>query len=80
MWNGVEPSCPQDCPSEVVHDGLIYSCEDAALQVLMYVCVCVRRQVEILPSYSIQNVPECSIMLQNVAECCRMFQNNNVVL
>ena len=42
-----------------------FSCEDAAQQVLMSsVRVCVP-QVEILPSYSTQNVPEC---MQNVPE------------
>ena len=45
----------------------IFSCEDTALQVLMYVYLCVCRQVEILPYNSIQNF----------AECCRMFKNNN---
>ena len=45
--------------------GIIFGCEDTALQVLMSVCLCVPH-VEILPSYSIQ----CnSVLFQNVPEC-----------
>merc|ERR1711860_347268 len=55
----------------------IFSCEDAALQVLMLVCVCpcVRGQPENLPSYIFLKHTECSRMFQNVPECSRMFQN-----
>ena len=57
---------------------VIFSCEDAAQQVLMYVCLSVRVSVINLKInlstsfYNIQNVPECSRMFQNA---CRMFQN-----
>ena len=55
-----------------------FGCKDAAQQVLMSVCPCVRHQVEILPSYSIQcnsvQFHECSRMFKNVLECLRMFQ------
>jgi len=39
------------------------------LSVCLSVCLSVRQQVEILPCYSTQNVPEC---MQNVPECSRM--------
>ena len=42
----------------------VFSCEDAAQQVLMYVCVSVDK-VENVP----QNVPEC---MQNVTKSYRM--------
>ena len=48
---------------------VLFSCEGAALEVLMYVCpsVClsVRVQVEIL---ALLRVPECSRMFQNIPE------------
>ena len=48
----------------------IFSCEDAAQQVLIYVCVCVSvDKVENVPQNvqeCIQNVPEC---IPNVPEC-----------
>ena len=57
---------------------MLFSCEDAAQQVLMYVCLSVCVSVVNLKIYhstsfyNIQNVPECSRMH---AECSRMFQN-----
>ena len=67
----------------------LFSCEDAALQVLMSVCPCVCRQPENLPFYILIQHTECSRMFQNVPECMqkvskcsrmhsewfRMFQN-----
>ena len=54
----------------------IFSCEDAAQQVLMSVCLYVRHQVEILLQNLTKNVPECSRkcirMYQNVLECSSM--------
>ena len=50
----------------------IFSCEGAALEVLMSVCLSVRPQVEIL---KFQKVPEGSRRFQKVPECSRMFQN-----
>ena len=46
----------------IKQDGSIFSCEDAAQQVLMSVCVSV---VDIVENKQ-QNVPEC---MQNVSEC-----------
>ena len=43
------------------------------------VCVHSVNEVEILPSDSIQNGPECFRMFKNVPECSRMLQNNNAV-
>jgi len=56
---------------------IIFSCEDAVQQVLMYVCpsVCPSPKLKffhIVQSVQFQNVPECSRMH---AECSRMFQN-----
>ena len=70
----------------------VFSCEGAALEVLMYVClsVClsVTGQVEILKVSSFQKVPEgyrmfqrvteCSKMFQNIPECSRIFQNSRI--
>ena len=66
--------------------GGVFGCEDAAQQVLMYVCLSVCGQSGNMPSYTLLQYPEC---MQNVrewsrmnAECarifqtaCRMFQN-----
>ena len=54
----------------------LFSCEDAAQQVLMSsvclsVCVCESR-IEVLSHYAIFTVPECPGLFQNA---CRMFQN-----
>ena len=61
---------------------VLFSCKDAALQVLMSVCVCVS-QGEILPSYSIQgnsriikDAQGCSRMFQNVPECMQIHVQN----
>ena len=60
---------------------LIFSCEDAAKQVLMSsvcVCVCPSPKLKFFQE-CIQNSfkmhSECSRMFQNVPECSRMFQN-----
>merc|ERR1711911_297238 len=58
----------------------IFSCEDAAQQVLMSsvrlsVCVCVCGQPENLPYYILLQHPGCSRMFQNVPECSKMFQD-----
>ena len=68
----------------------VFSCEDAALQVLMSVCVCVCGQFTFGPFQNIpfwtvpeflecsrmcQTIRECSGPFQNVPECVRMFQN-----
>ena len=51
----------------------VFSCEDAAQQVLMYVCVSVCGQPENLPFYILLQHPERSRMnaecMQNVPEC-----------
>ena len=66
----------------------IFSCEDAAQQVLMYVRVC-EFQSEIwtvpecfrmfwtVPEFSrmCQTIPECAGPFQNVPECARQFQH-----
>jgi len=57
----------------------IFSCEDAAQQVLMSVCPSVRPSVcgqpENLPYYILLQHPGCSRMFQNVPECSKMFQD-----
>ena len=49
-----------------------FSCKGAPLEVLMYVCLSVCVQFEILDLYMFQNVPECSRMFY---KCSRMLQN-----
>ena len=54
----------------------LFSCEDAAQQVLMsFVCLCVRvpswNTFTVCKSILFQTIPECSRMFQNA---CRMFQ------
>ena len=64
-------------------DDPVFSCEDAAQQVLMSsVCPSVCGQPENIPFYILLEDPECSRMFQNVSECMqnvpecsRMFQN-----
>ena len=58
--------------------GIVFSCKDAAQEVLMSVRPC-EFHVEILSqcanlysSRMFQNVPECSRMFQNVPECSRI--------
>ena len=55
----------------------VFSCEDAAQQVLMSVCPSVvNLKIYLTTSfYNIQDVLECSRMFQNVPECSRMFQD-----
>ena len=80
----------KDCPSGAVRSitkGFFYSkiinifsCEDAALQVLMSVCVCVCGQFTFgpfqnIPFWTVPEFLECSRMCQNVPECVRQFQN-----
>ena len=47
----------------------IFSCEDAAQQVLMSVCLSVCPQPEKIPSYILLQHKECSRMFQKVSEC-----------
>ena len=58
---------------------LFFSCEDTAQQVLISSVHLSVSKVDILPSYSNQNVPESSRMFQNVCiifqNACIMFQN-----
>ena len=73
----------EDCPQSPVLNFKLFSCEDAAQQVLMYVCLSVRLSVWV-PSWNsftvcnqyssrmFPNVPECSRMH---AECSRIYQN-----